>query len=91
MASVVISTARLSSSSGIVAALNAEWGRLDADHAAAVLTWVRRHEVFLGCRSLQQVLEVVRSRASADTALHALLVETANGEQLAAESSASFK
>lgn len=83
MASVRTSTARPSTSSGIVDALNHEWLGFDRDQAGTVRSWAGRHEVFARCRSVDDVLDVVRRPVTADTALHALLAEAAAGEQLA--------
>lgn len=74
-------TASLGLKGGIVEALNLEWDRLDHDHRGIVGQWASRHQVLSGCRSFRDVLDTIRGRP--DDALHALLAEVSNGNQLA--------
>lgn len=66
---------------GIVQALNQEWVELDHEERNAVDSLADRHPVFIGCRGLGQVLEVVRT--DPDSALFALLTEVAAGDRRA--------
>jgi hypothetical protein len=74
-------TARQGTGTTIVDALNQEWRRLEVGRHQTVATWAGRHGALAGCRSLTEVLDVVRE--DPDPALHALLVEVGSGDQLA--------
>ncbi|MFW6600069.1 RNA polymerase sigma factor [Propionibacteriaceae bacterium Y2011] len=63
------------------AKLDAEWQALEGDAAAVVERWGRRHPVVAGCRSLSDVLGVIRLRP--DAALGALLTLDREGCRLA--------
>lgn len=81
MASRTLGTVARERSVGIVEALNLEWQGLDCDFRGDAEIWAARHQVLSGCRTLADVLAAVRR--DGDAALHALLAEVANADQLA--------
>lgn len=83
MVSVATGAARRSSSCGVIDALNREWCRLESEHWGVVARWSHGHTVFARCSTLDDVLDTVSTREFSDPALHALLEETAAGDQLA--------
>lgn len=66
---------------GLLAALNAEWGRLVEDRTDAVARWAAPEPTLAGCRHLDDVLE--RGRQQPDAVLWMLLARCAAGDQLA--------
>ena len=65
----------------VVDALNRDWSVLADRHRGLVSRWALRHEAFIDCESLDDVLFAVQLRP--DATLRALLTEVSKGDELA--------